>query len=97
MPIALLVILSKITLHPQPPTPTTCLVCCHAGDLDLLQRSLQASGTDALAALQANTYRLPSALATEQAWNSALQHIGSTVAAHTTSSYAYYAVTQSGL
>jgi hypothetical protein len=65
--------------------------------LGLLQAALQASGTDALAALQANTYRLPSALATEQAWNSALQHVGSVVAAHTTSSYAYHSVTQSGL
>jgi hypothetical protein len=68
-----------------------------AGDLELLQRALQHSSTDALAALQANTYRLPSALATEQAWNSALQHVGSMVAAHTTSSYAYYGVTQSVL
>jgi hypothetical protein len=65
--------------------------------LELLQRALQHSNTAALAALQANTYRLPSALTTEQAWNSTLQHIGSMVAAHTTSSYAYYAVTQSGL
>ena len=70
---------------------------CAVGDLELLQRSLQHSGTDALAALQANTYRLRSALATEQAWNSALKHIGSMVATHSTSSYAYYAVTQSAM
>lgn len=68
------------------------------GDLELLQHALQASGTDALAALQANTYRLPSALATEVRWNRALRHIGSTLAArHTASSYAYYTVAQSAI
>lgn len=86
-------------LKPLGLTPSYAAGCalCLAGDLELLQRALQHSGTDALAALQANTYRLPSALATEQAWNGALQHIGSMVAAHQTKSYAYYGVTQSGL
>lgn len=67
-----------------------------AGDLERLQRALQQSGTDALAALQANSYRLPSAHATESCWNSALQRIGANAAAHPTSSYAYYSVQQSG-
>ena len=67
-----------------------------AGDLERLQRALQSSGTDALAALQANTYRLPSARATEACWNRALQEIGSAAATHATASYAYYMVTQSG-
>lgn len=66
------------------------------GDLALLQRALQCSSTDALAALQANTYRLAGARDTEATWNSALRHIGATLAAHATSSYAYYAVGQSG-
>lgn len=72
--------------------------CClsAAGDLELLQRALQSSGTDALAALQANTYRLPSARATEARWNRALQEVASAAATHSTGSYAYYMVTQSG-
>jgi hypothetical protein len=72
------------------------MLCC-AGDLVRLQRALQLSGTDALAALQANTYRLPTALATERCWNAALQHNASAAATHATSSYAYYTVTQSGI
>lgn len=67
------------------------------GDLVRLQRALQLSGTDALAALQSNTYRLPTAMATERCWNAALQHISAAAATHATSSYAYYTVTQSGL
>eukprot|EP00882_Tetradesmus_deserticola_P006899 GHRQ01007266.1.p1 GENE.GHRQ01007266.1~~GHRQ01007266.1.p1 ORF type:complete len:435 (+),score=196.92 GHRQ01007266.1:652-1956(+) len=67
------------------------------GDLVRLQGALQLSGTDALAALQANTYRLPTAMATERCWNAALRHNGAAAATHATSSYAYYTVTQSGL
>jgi hypothetical protein len=74
-----------------------CSAASPPGDLELLQRALTASSTDALAALQANTFRLPSALATEQTWTAALRHIGATLGAHTASSYAYYAVTQSGV
>lgn len=73
------------------------LLLLHAtGDLERLQRALQSSGTDALAALQANTYRLPSARATEACWNRALQELGSAAATHQTASYAYHMVTQSG-
>jgi hypothetical protein len=43
------------------------------GDLGKLQSALQASGTVALAALQANTYRLPQSLSTTNAWNDALK------------------------
>ena len=43
------------------------------GDLDRLQAALQASGTVALAALQANTYRLPASFAQSQRWNDALK------------------------
>lgn len=81
------------------PGPLSCpRVHVVAGDLELLQRALQASSTDALAALQANTYRLPSALATEGTWNRALRTIGATLGAHPTGSYAYFSVTtQAGL
>jgi hypothetical protein len=43
------------------------------GSLDKLQAALQHSGTVSLAALQANTYRLSNAAASEAAWNAALQ------------------------
>jgi hypothetical protein len=43
------------------------------GDLERLQSALEASGTVALAALQANTYRLPQSLSTANAWNEALK------------------------
>ncbi|GBF88621.1 hypothetical protein Rsub_01336 [Raphidocelis subcapitata] len=42
------------------------------GDLGRLQSALATSGTVALAALQANTYRLPQSMATMTAWNDAL-------------------------
>lgn len=44
-----------------------------AGDLQRLQSALAASGTVALAALQANTYRLPQSLQQTNRWNDALQ------------------------
>jgi len=43
------------------------------GDLERLQSALQASGTVALAALQANTYRLPQSMSMTNKWNEALK------------------------
>ncbi len=63
------------------------------GDLERLQGALARSGTAALAALQANTYRLPSAKTAEGEWNGSLQGAGLGMAAHATKSYAYFAVT----
>jgi len=67
------------------------------GNLERLQTALELSGTDPLAALQANTYRLPSALATERHWNEALQRSSCQMAKHPTSSYAYFNVTRAGV
>jgi hypothetical protein len=73
-------------------------VCCaFAGNLERLQQALREAGTDALAALQANTYRLPSARLTEECWNQQLQQIAASSASHPTSSFAYFSVTQIGL
>ena len=68
-----------------------------AGNLERLQTALELSGTDPLAALQANTYRLPSALSTERHWNEALQRSSCQMAKHPTSSYAYFNVTRAGV
>lgn len=46
---------------------------CPPGDLQRLQGALAASGTVALAALQANTYRLPASMAQTNKWNEALR------------------------
>lgn len=74
------------------------MVCyAFAGNLERLQQALREAGTDALAALQANTYRLPSARLTEECWNQQLQQIAASAASHPTSSYAYFSVTQTGL
>lgn len=67
------------------------------GDLERLQRALTLSGTDALAALQANTYRLPCAAASERCWNGALRSAAAAAAPHTASSFAYHTVMQAGL
>jgi hypothetical protein len=57
-----------------------------------LQAALQQSGTDALASLQAATYRLASAYADERRWNEALQRSSCQMATHPTNSYAYFTV-----
>lgn len=67
------------------------------GDLERLQKALKQSNTAALAALQANTFRLSSALQTEKKWNEALQSACCQMAAHPTNSYAYFMVTPGGL
>jgi hypothetical protein len=56
----------------SPPRPSSPCCLAPSGDLQRLQSALAASGTVALAALQANTYRLPQSLQQTTRWNDAL-------------------------
>jgi hypothetical protein len=65
--------LSASPLTPTLPALTPLPPPAPPGDLEKLQSALSASGTVALAALQANMYRLPQSMGTTNAWNEALR------------------------